>query len=132
MSELKINPNRRFLRPEKLPHFFCAGCGCGQVLNYYTQALDELHMDPEQMLREDGIKAGVLKLCNVWPVPERQIREAAREVRKLFAVEMNIGKYAGEIERVASGICGVSRITKNLGLIHTPTEIYQAVKEDLK
>ena len=89
-------------------------------------------VEAAQMLREDGIKAGVLKLCNVWPVPERQIREAAREVRKLFAVEMNIGKYAGEIERVAGGICGVSRITKNLGLIHTPTEIYQAVKEDLK
>ena len=89
-------------------------------------------VEAAQMLREDGIKAGVLKLCNVWPVPERQIREAAREVRKLFAVEMNIGKYTGEIERVAGGICGVSRITKNLGLIHTPTEIYQAVKEDLK
>ena len=22
-DELKINPLRRFLRPEKLPHFFC-------------------------------------------------------------------------------------------------------------
>ena len=42
MSELKINPNRRFLRPEKLPHFFCSGCGCGQVLNYFCQALDAL------------------------------------------------------------------------------------------
>ena len=54
-DELKINPLRKFLRKEKLPHFFCAGCGCGQVLNYYTQALDELHMDPEQMLHIGGV-----------------------------------------------------------------------------
>lgn len=85
-----------------------------------------------QMLREDGIKAGVLKLCNVWPVPERAIRETARNVGRIFAVEMNVGKYAGEIERCAGGACPVSRITKNLGLIHTPAEIYTAVKEGLK
>ena len=54
-DELKINPLRRFLRPEKLPHFFCAGCGCGQVLNYYTQALDELALDPQQMLHIGGV-----------------------------------------------------------------------------
>ena len=52
---LKINPNRKFLRPEKLPHFFCSGCGCGQVLNYYTQALDELGMDPERMVHIAGV-----------------------------------------------------------------------------
>ena len=54
-AEMKINPNRKFLRPEKLPHFFCSGCGCGQVLNYYTQALDELGMDPERMLHIAGV-----------------------------------------------------------------------------
>lgn len=54
-GELKINPNRKFLRPEKLPHFFCSGCGCGQVLNYYTQALDELGMDPRHMVHIAGV-----------------------------------------------------------------------------
>jgi len=55
MEELKINPRRRFLRPEKLPHFFCSGCGCGQVLNYYTQALEELDMNPEYMIHIAGV-----------------------------------------------------------------------------
>lgn len=55
MSELKINPNRRFLRAEKLPHFFCSGCGCGQILNYYTQALDALDMDPTRMVTIGGV-----------------------------------------------------------------------------
>lgn len=55
MNELKKNPNRRFLREEKLPHFFCAGCGAAQVLNYFTQAADALDIDPQQMLTIGGV-----------------------------------------------------------------------------
>ena len=55
MSELKVNPNRRFLRPEKLPHFFCSGCGCGQILNYFCQALDALDMNPEELVTIGGV-----------------------------------------------------------------------------
>ena len=55
MEALKINPRRKYLRPEKLPHFFCSGCGCGQVLNYYMQALEELDMDPRKMVHVAGV-----------------------------------------------------------------------------
>lgn len=55
MNAEHINSRRRFLRPGKLPHFFCSGCGCGQVLNYYTQALDELNLCPEDMLHIGGV-----------------------------------------------------------------------------
>ncbi|MEG1849451.1 MAG: transketolase C-terminal domain-containing protein [Oscillospiraceae bacterium] len=89
-------------------------------------------IEAAQIARESGAKVGVLKLCNVWPVPERQISEVAQNVKKVFALEMNIGKYAAEIERVVAGRCPVQRITKNLGLVHTPMEIYTAMKEGLK
>lgn len=55
MNEVKKNPNRRFLREEKMPHFFCAGCGAAQVLNYFTQAADELGIDPQNMLTIGGV-----------------------------------------------------------------------------
>ena len=55
MPELIKNPNRRFLREEKLPHFFCSGCGAAQVLNYFTQALDALELNPENMLTIGGV-----------------------------------------------------------------------------
>ena len=54
-EELVMNPRRKYLRPEKLPHFFCSGCGCGQVLNYYTQALEELDLDPSKILHIAGV-----------------------------------------------------------------------------
>ena len=81
--------------------------------------------------RKEGIKAGLLKLNTIWPVPEKQLRAVARQVARVLAVEMNIGKYSGEIERVCCGCCSVSRITKNSGQIHTSSEIYQAIRESL-
>ncbi len=85
-------------------------------------------MDAVRMAREDGQKIGLLKLVTVWPVPEEDIREVAKGVKKVYALEMNIGKYAREIERVCSRYCTVERITKNQGIIHTKDEIYQAIK----
>ncbi len=84
-----------------------------------------------KIARQEGIKAGLLKLNTIWPVPEKQLAEVARQVDSVLAVEMNIGKYSGEIERVCCGCCPVSRITKNSGQIHTSNEIYQAIKESL-
>lgn len=55
MSDIVRNPNTRFLRQEKLPHFFCSGCGCGQVLNCFTQALDALNLDPSHMVTIGGV-----------------------------------------------------------------------------
>jgi len=89
-------------------------------------------VEAAKMARESGVKLGVVKLCNVWPVPEEQIREVAANVGKIYAAEMNMGKYAGEIERCAAGKCPVVRITKNRGLVHTPGEIYEAIMEDRK
>jgi len=79
--------------------------------------------------RGDGIPVGLLKLGTVWPVPEKEIGSLADQTSTLLAVEMNIGKYAGEIERAAGGKSEVVRITKNRGLIHTPEEIYTEIKE---
>ncbi len=84
-----------------------------------------------RMLRESGIKVGVLRLCNVWPVPEKAIREVSGNVGKVFAVEMNIGKYSREIERASAGLCPVSVVSKNRGLVHTPAEIYKSVIAEL-
>ncbi len=89
-------------------------------------------LDAIKMARESGIKAGLLKLATVWPVPETQIKEIAKHVGMVMSVEMNIGKYAAEIERVCGGLCKTARVTKNLGLIHSPEEIYRAIKEVCK
>jgi len=82
--------------------------------------------------RENGLKVGVLRLCNVWPVPEKAIAEVCANVKAVFAVEMNMGKYVNEIRRVAAGRCPVYSVTKNLGFGHTASEIYRAICQEVK
>lgn len=88
-------------------------------------------LDAIEMARNDGIKIGMLKLITVWPVHENLIKDIAKNVGRIFVVEMNMGKYTKEIERICSPFCLVIRITKNEGIIHTKEEIYKAIKEDL-
>lgn len=86
-------------------------------------------LDAVQKARSEGIKAGLLRLITVWPVPEKEIREVAQRASVILAVEMNIGKYAGEVERASHGYCEVVRVTKNRGEIHTANEIYATIEE---
>jgi 2-oxoglutarate ferredoxin oxidoreductase subunit alpha len=86
-------------------------------------------IDAAELARDKGIKVGVLKLGTVWPVPEDEIREVAGQVDAIISVEMNMGKYAGEVERVVGGRCRTFRATKNRGLIHSPDEILAVIEE---
>lgn len=86
-------------------------------------------LDAVNLARANGKKVGLLKLLTVWPVPELEMRAIAEQADIILSVEMNIGKYAREIERVCCGYCRVKRVTKNRGLIHTTREIYKAIEE---
>lgn len=86
-------------------------------------------LDAVKKAREKGIKAGLLRLVTIWPVPDKEIRLLAEQASVILAVEMNIGKYAGEVERASGGRCEVKRVTKNRGEIHTSDEILVAIEE---
>lgn len=54
------HPLLKRLREEILPTVFCAGCGGGTVLNVYAHAIDELGLDPKQIVSVTGIG------CSSW------------------------------------------------------------------
>lgn len=89
-------------------------------------------LEAVRQARARGFKAGLLKLDTVWPVAEKEMLEAACRARVVLAIEMNIGKFAGEIERVCLSHCDVVRVTKNRGEIHTTSEIYKAIEEAVR
>jgi 2-oxoglutarate/2-oxoacid ferredoxin oxidoreductase subunit alpha len=79
--------------------------------------------------RSNGIKVGLLKLVTVWPVADKEIRAATERADVVMVVEMNVGRYAYEIERLCCGAGRIIRVTKNRGLVHTTKEIYKAIEE---
>jgi 2-oxoglutarate ferredoxin oxidoreductase subunit alpha len=52
-----------------------------------------------RMAREEGIKAGLLRLISIWPFPERKIEELASSVKGVVVSEMNYGQMVREVER---------------------------------
>jgi len=45
----------------------------------------------------------LLSLKTLWPVPEKKIIEISRNYKRIVVVEMNLGQYVREIERVLAG-----------------------------
>lgn len=50
----------KYLRQEILPTTFCTGCGGGTVLNTFANAIDEMRIDPKNMVCVTGIG------CSSW------------------------------------------------------------------
>jgi len=55
--------------------------------------------------------------------------QVANHVKLAITVEMNIGKYTREVERLCCAKCRTAVATKNRGLVHFPEEVYAVIKE---
>jgi 2-oxoglutarate ferredoxin oxidoreductase subunit alpha len=51
-------------------------------------------------LKAAGKPVSVLALKTLWPVPEKKLNEIAEKYDRIIMVEMNLGQYVREIERV--------------------------------
>jgi 2-oxoglutarate ferredoxin oxidoreductase subunit alpha len=54
-------------------------------------------------LQRQGEPVSLLVLKTLWPIPEKVIGEAARDIKRIVVVEMNLGQYVHEIERLLPG-----------------------------
>ena len=56
--------------------------------------------DVYQACKNSGSPISLLILKTLWPVPEELIKEKAKHVQRVVVVEMNLGQYVREIERI--------------------------------
>jgi 2-oxoglutarate ferredoxin oxidoreductase subunit alpha len=54
--------------------------------------------------RRKGKKIGFFRPITLWPFPDDKLKEAAKTVKKIIVVEMNLGQMIREVQRC---ICGV-------------------------
>jgi len=78
--------------------------------------------------RQEGIRAGLLRLITVWPFYEEKVAELAGKTRALIVPEINNGQMVREVERCARGRTKVIPIPK-FGEMHHPEEILKVIKE---
>lgn len=77
--------------------------------------------------RENGIKAGLLKLKTIWPFPGKEIERLYKRAKKIVVPEMNLGQIAHEVEWATSREKPVVRINRINGELLAPKEIYEGI-----
>lgn len=82
-----------------------------------------------QQARDQGIRAGMLRLITVWPFPEDRIRELAQQVKAFVVPEINNGQIALEVERCAAGKARTILLSHMGGGVHPPETILESIKE---
>jgi len=79
--------------------------------------------------RDQGIKAGLLRLITVWPFPEAQIRSLAKRVKGFVTVEINLGQIHLEVERCVANKAPSFLVGHPGGTIITPERVVESLKE---
>lgn len=77
--------------------------------------------------RENGIKAGLMRLKTIWPFPDKEIEAIYKTAKKIIVAEMNLGQLAHEVEWATRREKPVIRVNKINGEAITPSDIYKAI-----
>jgi 2-oxoglutarate ferredoxin oxidoreductase subunit alpha len=82
-----------------------------------------------EIAREAGYKVGLLRPITIWPLAQKELEEAGKNAKTLLTVEMNLGQYSLEVERVARHLAKTESLGRVHGEIITPDEIFSKIKE---
>jgi len=96
------------------------------VVSYGISARTSLW--PIELARQEGIRAGYLRLITVWPFPEEQIRKLAKGIRAFVVPEINMGQISREVERCAAGQAEVFGATRPGGDILEPEHVLDVIR----
>lgn len=82
-----------------------------------------------KQLRQQGIRAGLLRLISIWPFAEETIAQLGQNCRVIFVPEMNRGQIAGEAKKFTS--TPIIPLPKTNGEVFEPAEIVEAIRRNL-
>lgn len=77
--------------------------------------------------RSHGKRAGLLQLITLFPFPRHPVEGVLRECRAVLVPEMNMGQISREVKRVNQWTSQVEKLNRIDGQFITPEEIYQCL-----
>jgi 2-oxoglutarate ferredoxin oxidoreductase subunit alpha len=84
-----------------------------------------------ELLRREGIKAGLFRPITLYPYPSKELFHYADQVKGMLSVEMNAGQMVEDVRLSVNGKVPVAFYGRYGGMIPTPEEIVNALKDKL-
>ncbi len=81
------------------------------------------------MVREKGIKAGLIRPITLFPFPEKRITEVSKKAKYFLDVEMNAGQMIEDVRLAVNGRCNVYFKGRMGGMIPSPEEVAEAIEK---
>ena len=81
------------------------------------------------LLREEGIKAGLLRPITLFPFPTKKLAELSQSVKSMMSIELNMGQMVDDVRLAVNGKCPVGFYGRQGGNIFTPEEIADEFKK---
>ncbi len=80
-------------------------------------------------LREQGIKAGLIRPITLWPFPSEAYVEHTKNAKAVMSVEMSMGQMVEDVKLAVNGKVPVHFFGRTGGNIPYPNEIIEEVKK---
>jgi 2-oxoglutarate/2-oxoacid ferredoxin oxidoreductase subunit alpha len=84
-----------------------------------------------ELLRQEGIKAGMVRPITLWPYPKAVIRRLADRAKFFLASEMSMGQMVEDVQLSVEGLRPVYFYGRSGGNVPTPAEVVAQVKQRL-
>ncbi len=81
------------------------------------------------ILRDRGRKIGLFKPITIWPSPKKELELLGKNMKRILVVEMNMGQYLLEVERICRKYTEVKGYGRVNGELISPNEIVSFVEE---
>ena len=83
------------------------------------------------LARAEGIKVGLHRPITLYPFPEVELRNLGSKVKGILSVEMSLGQLAEDVRLAVNGKTKVEHYGRVGGMIHTPTQVVEALKKQI-
>ncbi len=81
------------------------------------------------LAKEEGLKIGLLRPITLYPFPYKIIKSLSEKVKGVLTVELNAGQMVEDVRLAIEGKVPVEHYGRMGGIIPTPEEVLNALKE---
>lgn len=88
-------------------------------------------MKAVDLLRQQGIKVGLLRPITLFPFPTKRLYELADRIKFMLSVEMSAGQMVEDVLLSVNGKVPVSHFGRMGGIVTTPEEVVEDLKSKI-